>query len=279
MSASVFSLQGVILGEKMANGIAASESDNSDQLATAPQSALRHPAWVRLSHWIGALTFIALAISGFLILMVHPRLYWGDVGNDLTPALLELPISNNHRPEGWEQTVVFSGFAGDPVSANRTYSIFNLNGFARSLHFLGAWLLVATGLIYLATGILTGHVRRRVLPRSRDLAPSSMLGDFGSHLWRQFDRNGVSSYGPLQRVAYALVLFVLVPCMVLTGLAMSPTVTAAYPFLQEVLGGHQSARTLHFFFFSALMLFLLVHLVMVVMTGFGRQMRGMIMGK
>lgn len=265
----------------MASGIARSSgASGSVQPAGAPESLLRHPAWVRLSHWIGALCFIALAVSGFLILMVHPRLYWGDVGNDLTPAFLELPISNNHRPEAWERTVVFSEYAGEPFSANRTYLIFNLNGFARSLHFLGAWLLVATGLIYLAAGVLTGHVGRRVLPRSRDLAPRNLLRDVGSHLRLRLDKSGgASPYGPLQRLAYALVLLVLAPFMVLTGLAMSPAVTAAYPFLQDMFGGHQSARTLHFFGFSALTLFLLVHLVMVVLTGFGRQMRAMIMGK
>jgi thiosulfate reductase cytochrome b subunit len=265
----------------MTNGNAASfEASESVPPASAPESTLRHPVWVRFSHWVGALSFVALAISGFMVLMVHPRLYWGNVGNDLTPAFLELPISNNHRPEAWEQTVIFSEFDGEPVSANRTYAIFNRNGFARSLHFLGAWLLFATGLIYLAAGIFTGHVRRRVLPRSRDLAPRSLLRDIGSHLRLQFDRTGgASPYGPLQRVAYALVLFVLVPFMVLTGLTMSPAVTAAYPFLHEVFGGHQSARTLHFFGFSALTLFLLVHLVMVGLTGFGRQIRGMIIGK
>jgi len=241
---------------------------------------LHHPAWVRVSHWIGAVSVIALAVSGFLILMVHPRLYWGDVGNDLTPALLEFPISNNHRPEEWEQTVVFSQYAGEPVSANRTYGIFNQNGWARSLHFLAAWLLVVTGIAYLVSGILTGHVRRRVLPRSRDLATGSLIRDVRSHLQLQFDTTGgVSSYGPLQRLSYTLVLFVLVPFMALTGLSMSPAVTAAYPFLQETFGGHQSARTLHFFGFSALALFLLIHLVMVALTGFRRQLRAMTLGK
>jgi thiosulfate reductase cytochrome b subunit len=264
----------------MANGIAASsEASDSVPSASALESALRHPAWVRFSHWIGALSFIVLAISGFMILMVHPRLYWGNVGNDLTPALLELPISNNHRPEGWDQTVVFSEIDGEPVSANRTYSIFNRNGFARSLHFLGAWFIVATGVIYLTTGIVSGHVRRSLLPRSEDLAPGNLLRDISSHLRLQFDVRAAAPYGPLQRMAYVLVLFVLVPFMALTGLAMSPAVTAAYPILHEVFGGHQSVRTLHFVGFSALILFLLVHLVMVVLTGFGRQMRGMIMGK
>ena len=246
---------------------------------TSPMRA-RHPVWVRVSHWIGALSVIFLVVSGFLILMVHPRLYWGDVGNDLTPALLEFPISNNHRPDEWVQTVVFSQYAGGPVSANRTYGIFNQNGWARSLHFLAAWILVVTGLAYLASGIMTGHVRRDVLPRSGDLATGSLMRDVRSHLRLRFDATGgASSYGPLQRLSYTLVLFVLVPFMALTGLSMSPAVTAAYPFLQQIFGGHQSARTLHFFGFSALALFLLVHLVMVALTGFRRQMRAMITGK
>jgi len=87
-----------------------------------------HSVWVRLCHWAGALGFLVLAVSGVFILMVHPRLYWGEVGNDLTPALLELPISDNHRPEGWERAVTFSGLPNAPFSANRTYGIFNQNG-------------------------------------------------------------------------------------------------------------------------------------------------------
>jgi thiosulfate reductase cytochrome b subunit len=244
-----------------------------------PTSELRHPVWVRLSHWTGAVSFIALAVSGFMILMVHPRLYWGDVGNDLTPAILELPISNNHRPDEWEQMVVFSDYAGAPVSANRTYPIFNRNGFARSLHFLGAWILVATGLVYLMTGIVTRHFGQRVLPHAGDLSPRRLIGDIGAHLRLQFDTNRAASYGPLQRLSYALVLFVVVPVMVLTGLSMSPAVAAAYPFLQDLFGGHQSARTVHFAGFAMLLAFLIVHLVMVVLTGFRRQIRAMIVGE
>jgi len=265
----------------MSDGIAAASQISKSPGATSEsESALPHPAWVRVTHWIGALSFIALFVSGFLILMVHPRLYWGDVGNDLTPALIELPISSNHRPDEWEQTVVFSQFAGEPVSANRTYAIFNQNGWARSLHFLAAWVLVVTGLAYLASGILTGHVRRRVLPRSGDLATGSLMRDVRTHLRLRFDATGAaSSYGPLQRLTYTLVLFVLVPLMAMTGLSMSPAVTAAYPFLQEIFGGHQSARTVHFFGFSALVLFVLVHLVMVALTGFRRQLLAMTLGK
>lgn len=104
-----------------------------------------HLRWVRVTHWVVVLSFLTLAISGILILMVHPRLYWGEVGNDLTPALLEIPISNNHQPEDWEKTVSFSGDSGGPISADRTYPIFNQNGWARSLHFLAPFRMAGPG--------------------------------------------------------------------------------------------------------------------------------------
>ena len=92
-----------------------------------------HARWVRVSHWILALSLLTLAVSGYFILMVHPRLYWGETGNDLTPALLELPISRNHQHGGWGRTTPFFEDAGGPVSASRTFEIFNQNGWGRSL--------------------------------------------------------------------------------------------------------------------------------------------------
>ncbi len=90
-----------------------------------------------LDHYI-TICFLALAYSGFVILMAHPRLYWGEVGNDLTPALFELPISRNYQHGGWEKSVPFFRDSGSFVSASRTYDIFNQNGWGRSLHFLTA---------------------------------------------------------------------------------------------------------------------------------------------
>jgi hypothetical protein len=107
-----------------------------------------HTRWVRISHWIVAASVLTLALTGFVILMAHPRLYWGAVGNDLTQALLELPISRNHKHGGWEKSVAFFPDAGSPVTAARTYDIFNENSWGRSLHILAAWFLVATGGFY-----------------------------------------------------------------------------------------------------------------------------------
>src|SRR5690349_22095269 len=104
-----------------------------------------HPIWVRVSHWLTTASVATLAVTGVAILMVHPRLYWGEAGNDLTPALLELPISRNYKHGGWTTQMPFFQAAGSPISAVRTYDIFNQNGWARSLHFLSAWWLAIPG--------------------------------------------------------------------------------------------------------------------------------------
>ena len=242
--------------------------------------AVRHAGWVRFLHWLLALSFLTLAVTGFFILMVHPRLYWGEVGNDLTPALFELPISRNHQHGGYEKSVPFFADANSPVSASRTFEIFNQNGWGRSLHFLAAWLLVVPGALYLLAGIFTGHFWRHFVPRAGELSPRLLWRDLVSHLRLQVrSATGGPTYGLLQKCAYGAVVFLALPLTVVTGLAMSPAVTAAYPFLSGMFGGHQSARTVHFFLFVVLGLFLLVHVAMVILSGFKRQMRAMTRGE
>ncbi|MEM1249823.1 MAG: cytochrome b/b6 domain-containing protein [Acidobacteriota bacterium] len=238
-----------------------------------------HAGWVRLSHWVLAASTVTLAVSGYFILMVHPRLYWGEVGNDLVPALLELPISKNHQHGGWEAAQPFFADAEGPVSASRNFPIFNQNSWGRSLHFLAAWLLVLPGAVYLWRGIADGHFRKHFLPRREELAPRHLLGDVVDHLRLRIPRaSGGPQYGVLQKFAYSFVVFVAAPLMVLTGLAMSPAITAVFPFLLDLFGGFQSARTVHFFAFAALALFALVHVIMVIRSGFVRQMRAMTLG-
>jgi len=238
-----------------------------------------HTRWVRVSHWILAASVLTLGFSGFVILMAHPRLYWGNAGNDLTPAFLELPFGRNYKHGGWVPTTTFLSSAEPVISAVRTYSIFNQNGWARSLHFLAAWFLCVTGLIYLSTGLVSGHLWRNLLPRFRDFAPHLLWADIVKHLRQPTSpASGGPPYGLLQRLTYAGVVFVALPIMVLTGLTMSPAVTAACPWLMDLFGGSQSARTIHFFLFAALVLFLIVHVAMVVLSGFWRQIRAMTLG-
>ena len=239
----------------------------------------RHARWVRISHWILTASLVTLAFTGFVILMAHPRLYWGEVGNDLTPALLELPISRNYQHGGWEKPMPFFQDTTGPTSASRTYDIFNENGWGRSLHFLAAWCLVVPGVVYL----LVRHERRSLplahLAHARELAPPRVWRDVVDHLrFRIPPASGGPSYGVLQKCAYSFVVFVAAPLMVATGLAMSPAVTATFPWLLRLFGGYQSARTVHFFAFVALLLFVLVHVVMVIKSGFRHQIRAMTVG-
>jgi len=255
-------------------------SPPSGTVGEANPPPVRHARWVRSTHWVATFSFLALAVSGFIILMCHPRLYWGEVGNDLTPALLELPVSRNHQHGGWTNQVAFFPGTDSPVSASRTFEIFNQNGWGRSLHFLSAWFLVGTGLVYLVAGVLTRHFRRHLVPRRDELTGRQFGEELRDHLrLRIRPPTGGPQYGLLQKCAYAIVIFIALPIEVLTGLTMSPAITAAYPALLDVFGGYQSARTLHFFGFALLVLFLLVHVLMVIKSGFGRQVRAMTIGE
>jgi thiosulfate reductase cytochrome b subunit len=243
------------------------------------QVPLRHARWVRATHWIGASSVLVLALSGFVILMAHPRLYWGTVGNELTPALIELPISRNYRHGGWTTPTPIADGPGAPVSASRTYDIFNMNGWGRSLHFLAAWGMVLTGATYLLGGLVSGHFRRDIIPRHGELTRQHVARELADHLrLRIRAATGGPQYGLLQKCAYLTVVFVLLPLTVLTGLTMSPAVTAGFPFLLTMFGGVQSARTLHFGLWCLLMLFVAAHVLMVVLSGFRRQLRAMTIG-
>jgi thiosulfate reductase cytochrome b subunit len=239
-----------------------------------------HARWIRISHAILAISLLTLATSGVFILMVHPRLYWGEVGNDLTPALVELPISRNYMHGGYTKPVPFFADARGPVSASRTYDIFNQNGWGRSLHFLAAWFLVVPGLIYLLAGAFGGHFRRHIVPRSNELKPRHVWRDVLDHLRMRIPpATGGPQYGLLQKLAYGSVVFVMAPLMVISGLTMAPAVSAAYPFLLSMFGGYQSARTIHFLTFVALVTFVVMHVVMVIKSGFKRQIRGITVGE
>jgi thiosulfate reductase cytochrome b subunit len=234
---------------------------------------------VRISHWVVTLSVAALAFSGVEILMVHPRLYWGEVGNDLTTPLIALPISRNHEHGGWSAPTPFFAGAASPVSASRTYDIFDQNSWGRSLHFLAGWFLVVSGALYLLAGVAAGHFRRHLVPGAAHLSWARFTREVRDHLRLQIPAaTGGPDYGLLQRASYAAMVFVTLPLMVLTGLTMSPAITAALPVLLTVFGGYQSARTIHFVAFAASMAFLAMHVLMVVKSGFRRQMRGMTIG-
>jgi DMSO/TMAO reductase YedYZ molybdopterin-dependent catalytic subunit/thiosulfate reductase cytochrome b subunit len=221
----------------------------SDTVSVNP----RHSALVRVTHWVSALSFLVLVLSGMAILLAHPRLYWGESGAVGTPSLIDLPL-----PFVLEVPI---------------------RGPGRYLHFLAAWVAVFTGLVYVFMGLAARHFGRNLLPARGQLSFGAIASVIGSHL--RFERSSeaeLATYNGLQRLSYTTVVFVLSPLIVWTGLAMSPAVTSVLPFLVSAFGGQQTARTVHFFLACALVLFLLVHVAMVCLTGFRRRMRAMIVG-
>lgn len=209
----------------------------------------RHSVVVRVTHWLVAASFLGLAVSGGAILVAHPRLYWGETGALGGPALLDLPLPFLYGHSGW----------------------------GRYLHFLSAWLCVLAGAVYLVYGIFSRHFGRHLLPRLADLRWAAISAAVATRLGLRRSAPA-RRYNAVQRLSYALVVFLLFPLMVWTGLAMSPAVTSAFPELVEWLGGQQSARTLHFFVANVLILFLVVHVAMTVIAGFIPRMRAMLVG-
>ncbi len=228
------------------------------------QESNRHAGFVRVTHWLIVVFFFALLISGVEIVISHPRFYWGETGNvNMNPLFtLHIPSSRGTVPTGFG------------------YVMPDQNGWSRALHFQTAWALVLTGLVYGVTGLWTGHFRKNLIPER------------GSRNWRAYwarilayfrgvpaDPAEAHSYNVLQRTVYLAVIFVLFPLVVWTGLAMSTAFDSAFPATVNLLGGRQSARTLHFFLSATLVLFLLVHVVMVAVSGFKSRMRAMITGR
>jgi thiosulfate reductase cytochrome b subunit len=224
----------------------------------------RHSALVRVTHWVITLCFFALVVTGTEILISHPRFYWGETGNVLTKPLFELPIaaSRNLVPTGYG------------------YVLPDQNGWSRALHFQSAWVLLTFGLLYVIGGLFSGHFRKDLLPDRPDLSWRGFTRAIAQHA--RFDppsETEAESYNVLQRLTYFSVIFILFPLVIWTGLAMSPAFDSAIPATVTLLGGRQSARTIHFVVSLALVLFLLVHVFMVWRAGFWRRMRAMITGQ
>jgi thiosulfate reductase cytochrome b subunit len=223
----------------------------------------RHSGVVRVTHWLTLIAFLALLVTGLGITVSHPRFYWGEVGNVNTHPLFTIPIPASRAtvPTGYH------------------YVAPDMNGWGRYLHFEGAWLLVLTGLVYVAYGIFSGHFRRNLFPPRGERTLRACMERLGAYARLTFTLPAEgSSYNVLQRIAYLAVIFILFPLMIWTGLAMSPSFTSVLPATAALLGGRQSARTIHFILTGILVLFVVVHVAMVALSGFRSRMRAMITG-
>lgn len=230
----------------------------------AATDAPRHSGLVRITHWLTTVCFLALLLSGIEILISHPRFYWGETGNVMAPSLFDLPIPAS-RP--WVRT----GYG---------FVLPDQNGWSRNLHFEAAWAVILTGLVYVASGLRARHFKNNLLPAGAGLPRQALWKDVANHLrFQRPDEADAWSYNIVQRVTYLLVIFFLFPLVIWTGLAMSPALVSVFSILVTVLGGQQSARTIHFFVSMLLVLFLVIHIVMVCRAGFRNRMRTMTTGR
>jgi len=279
-------------------------SEPNGEARTAPQPTAgprrevmyRHTVTVRLTHWINVLILVLLLMSGLRLFNYHPALYWGNYGYRGVPAFISIAALEDietDEPVG-VTTIMGHNFIttgllgvsydanGEPVAAAFPNWLTLPGGlaWARDVHFAAAWLLVLNGVVYLLFGLFTGHFRRDLLPGADDLRPRHVLTDMWNHIrLRRARGEAARRYNVLQKLAYAIVIFVLLPVMVLTGLTMSPAVTAALPFLFDMFAGRQSARTLHFLVANLLVLFVFIHIIQVIVTGLFNNMRSMITGR
>ena len=224
----------------------------------------RHAAIVRVTHWLTVISFFALLISGAEIVVSHPRFYWGETGNVNTRPLFTIPIPASR----------------DTVPTGHKYVMPDQNGWSRYLHFQAAWLAVLTGLVYVLVSLWNRHFRDNLFPAKADRTWRAFRAVIAKSLRRAPpDAAEARSYNVVQRIAYLAVIFVLFPLVIWTGLALSPGFNAAFPAGVNLLGGRQSARTLHFFVSGLLVLFLVVHIAMIVLAGFWSRVRAMITGR
>lgn len=214
----------------------------------------RHPWPVRLTHWVNVICLVFLLMTGMQILKAHPYLYWGLASTFDDPWLSLGTIP------GWMTLPSYRDLAT-----------------GRNWHFFFAWIFVANGMIYLLYILFSGRLARMMEPSREELAhiPDSVV----EHAKLKFpEGEAARTYNVIQKLTYLVVLLVLLPMMLVTGLAMSPMMNAAIPELLPILGGRQSARTLHFLAAMGITAFAVVHVLLVLLSGPLNNLRSMVTG-
>lgn len=267
-----------------------------DTTAERPMPATKRPLiyrqafMTRLTHWLWALSLLFLVMSGLQIFNAHPALYIGDQsGFGFDNAIMEIGAEDTPRgPEGFAKIFGHRFDTTGWLGLFRADGGYDVKGFpgwitvpsyrdlgtGRVVHFFFAWILVATLLAWLVSSVVNGHVSRDLLPRGRDLR--ALPRDLRDHLRLKFHHTG--RYNTLQKLSYFVVLFILMPLMVLTGLSMSPGGNAFLPFLPDVFGGRQTARTIHFAVMLLILAFFVVHILMVLAAGPLNELRSIVTG-
>jgi len=260
---------------------------------TSPQRFYRHRLPVRVMHWINVVCLTILLMSGLSIFNAHPALYWGQQSTFDKPWIAITAVDG---PKGAVGVTRIAGhqFATDGVLGSSRVgdaTTPTLRAFpswatipgrqslsmGRHWHLFFAWLFVLNGIAYVLYALFSGHLRRDLLPTREELRHIGR--SIRDHLlFRHPTGEAAKRYNVLQNLAYLVVVFGLLPLVVVAGIAMSPRLDAVFPGWVELLGGRQSARTLHFLAATGLLLFVLVHLFEVLISGVWNQLRSMITG-
>ena len=251
----------------------------------------RHAGPVRVTHWINVVCFTLLLMSGLQIFNAHPALYVGERSDFDHPTMSILTHQSERGIVGetvilghsFDTTGALGASSEDGQISPRAFpswiTIPSYQDLAtgRRWHFFFAWLLVLNAVVYLVWGIVSRHFGRDLLPSRVEL--SHIGREVLEHLRLLFPRGEAAKrYNVLQQLAYLLVVFVLFPLMILTGLTMSPGIDSAVPQLLTLFGGCQTARLIHFAAASGLVLFVIVHFVMVLVSGVWNNLRSMVTG-
>ncbi|WNO54176.1 cytochrome b/b6 domain-containing protein [Stakelama saccharophila] len=218
----------------------------------------RHALATRIWHWVNAATVVIMIGSGLMILNAHPHLYWGEYGANYDQPWIDLP----HWP-GW-------------LTIPSTYNL----ALARRWHLTFALVLGFALLAFMVVSLVNRHFARDLRVRRREVAPRRLWADVKAHLAFRFsDPERPGRYNILQKLSYVAVIFVLLPLLIGTGLTMSPGIDAAWPWLLDLFGGRQSARSIHFVCAALLTVFVVVHLALVILAGVWNEVRSMITGR
>ncbi len=250
----------------------------------------RQSGWTRLTHWIWAISLFFLLLTGLQIFNAHPTLYIGDQsGFQFDNQVLAIgALDTASGPQGvteifgtrFDTTGVLGlseiggQLRGRAFPAWATIPSNQDLATGRIVHFFFAWILVATLLAWLVASAINGHLKRDLAPRIEDLR--RLPGDIATHARLRFHHT--RDYNTLQKLAYGAVLFILLPLMILTGLAMSPGMNASLPFIPELFGGRQTARTVHFAVMLLLAAFFFVHMLMILAAGPFNELRSIVTG-
>lgn len=264
-------------------------SNGSIEAPPAPR-LYRHRLPVRLWHWLNFVAVTALFMSGLMIFNAHPRLYWGHYGARPDPAWLEINGAGGGQLIIGGAALPTPGLLGLSVGPAGQWQRrafphwitlpgpYDLAG-GRHYHLFFAWLFGVGWSLFFLWALISRHATRALLPRRAELSPRHLWRDMRAHARLRFDATGgAAGFNSLQKLSYVAVLFVMLPGMILSGLAMSPMMDAAWPWLVDLSGGRQSARSVHFILCWLLVAFALVHVLMVLLSGPWNGTRAMVTG-